>query len=192
MAQKTPFVEDNEREFAVFETGLEIFSALFGVGFIGVKDKNRGSYIFCHDGSTTHVPELKGDLTATVHPCYWRALNLKMEDEQETVVIQIDDEYEDSLGAARESPAEMKVFRTNQLNSIVSDLKNIPTGPEGSSRFEGWVLRAIRIIFTGVLNNIQPKPNSGAVQQRDIVATNTGNGMFWRRILEDFRSRPSK
>jgi hypothetical protein len=188
-AHSTPFTEGNEREFAVFETGLEIFSALFGVGFIGVKDNNRGSYVFCHDGSTTHVPELKGDLTATVHPCYWRALNLKADDEQGTIVIQIDDEYEDSLGVASESPSEIKVFRTNQLNSIVSDLKNIPTGSEGSGRFEGWVLRGIRIIFAGVLNNIQPKPNAGAVQQRDIVATNTGKGTFWRRVLEDFRSR---
>jgi hypothetical protein len=39
------------------------------------------------------------------------------------------------------------------------------------------------------LNNIQPKPNPGAVQQRDIVATNTGAGPFWRRVLADFHAR---
>lgn len=65
----------------------------------------------------------------------------------------------------------------------------MPLGAEGSSQFEKWVHRAASILFGGKLSNFQLKPNPGGVQRRDIVATNMAERGFWRRILEDYKSR---
>jgi hypothetical protein len=55
--------------------------------------------------------------------------------------------------------------------------------------FEDWVFRAVKILFSGKLSNPELKPNSGAIQQRDIVATNMADSGFWKRIREDYNSR---
>src|SRR5437667_9195515 len=39
------------------------------------------------------------------------------------------------------------------------------------------------------MTNPQLKPNTCAVQQRDVVATNMAKDGFWNRILADYRSR---
>jgi hypothetical protein len=52
------------------------------------------------------------------------------------------------------------------------------------------VLRAVRLLFSGDLTNIELKPNpQAALSQRDIVATNNATSTFWRRIYEDYQSR---
>ncbi|HWU39071.1 MAG TPA: hypothetical protein VN203_15590, partial [Candidatus Acidoferrum sp.] len=43
--------------------------------------------------------------------------------------------------------------------------------------------------FSGKLANIQRKPNPGATQQRDIVATNMAEKGFWKRVRDDYRTR---
>ena len=70
------------------------------------------------------------------------------------------------------------------------ELGGIPLGHAGSGKFEGWVLRALRLLFSGQLTDIDLKPNpAGAMSQRDVVGTNATISAFWKRGYEDYKSR---
>ena len=169
--------------FALFNSGKEIFSALYGIGFIGVMDNSTGGYIFCHDGSAAGTRAIPHEQLTIIHPCYWKALEVTDELSGNEIIVQINDEYEvqdkNALGD----------IRLKRLGSIIGELPKIPLGHDGSEEFPLWVLKSIRILFAGKLSNIQPNPNKGGIRQRDIVACNLGNSSFWNRIFTDFQSR---
>ncbi|MGY8333796.1 hypothetical protein L1Q87_24245 [Klebsiella pneumoniae] len=50
-------------------------------------------------------------------------------------------------------------------------------------------LDALRIVFASHLTDIKPHPNGNAVQRRDIIGTNGGKSDFWKRVLEDYKTR---
>ncbi len=177
------FESPDESDFALLGSGRQIFLALYAVGFIGLRDSSKGTYSFCYDGSLTEAEDFRDDQEAVVHPCYWRALGFD-EAAPEVVAITIGDEYGDQ--PASEEPKEI---RSKRLGQIVEELPSLPLGPEGSNEFEKWVHRALSILFGGKLSNFQLKPNQGAIQRRDIVATNMAERGFWRRILEDYKAR---
>jgi hypothetical protein len=188
-AKNTRYDDQSERDFAIFETGAEIFNALFGVGFIGIHDVSTGAYAYCHDGSSFGLPNI-GDVRKTaIHPCYWRALGAIPEEGTDRILVQVDDENEDSTVAGWGDREGIRDLRTARLGQLVSELSDVPTGVDGSKAFEDWVFRALRMLFSGRLSNFELKPNRRAVQQRDIVASNPGATGFWRRILDDYRSR---
>ena len=173
-----------ESDFALLGNGRQIFLALYAVGFIGLKDQAKGTYSFCYDGSLTEAEDIRDDQEAVVHPCYWRALGFDEPSPSEEVAITIGDEYGDQPPS--EEPREI---RSKRLGQIVEELPSLPLGKEGSGDFEKWVHRAASILFGGKLSNFQLKPNQGGIQRRDIVATNMAERGFWRRILEDYKSR---
>jgi len=170
-------------DFALFNSGKEIFSALYSIGFIGVMDNTTGGYTFCHDGSAAGTRSIPHEQLTIIHPCYWKALEVTDELSGKEIIVQINDEYE------VQDKNELGDIRLKRLGSIIGELPNIPLGHEGSEAFPSWVLKSIRILFAGKLSNIQMKPNEGGIQRRDIVATNLNNSIFWSRILTDFQSR---
>ncbi len=70
-----------------------MFSALYSVGFLGLKDKVSGNYNFCHDGSMSALVSIGEDRETLVHPCYWKALDTALSSESDDMLIQINDEY---------------------------------------------------------------------------------------------------
>ena len=177
------FSEYGSGDFALFSSGREILSALYSVGFIGFRDMRSGRFVFCHDGSTSELDPSQSETEAVVHPCYWRALNLASEAAPEEVAVQVEDDKEST------NKDDVADLRIKLLGQIVSQLPSIPLGNEGSRQFEEWVMRTIKILFAGTLSNFEWKPNAGAIQQRDIVATDMATSGVWRRILEDYQSR---
>jgi hypothetical protein len=168
-------------DFALLENASVMFDALFGIGFLGVLDSVSGAYHFCHDGAPSSS-DLPPDHLTVVHPCYWRALSSTEISLQESVAIEVSDEHVPSGAAFGD-------FRTKRLGTVVSDLVSIPLGHDGQQDFERWVFRAIKLIFSGPLSNIQLKPNADAIQRRDVVATNSASSGFWKRILDDYKAR---
>jgi len=166
------------RDFALLRTGAEAFNALYSVGFFGVQDAD-GAVRFCHDGSNTDVQDLPATRTVVVHPCYWRALDLRSETADE-VTVSVDDEDDVALSASGKKV--MTDMRLRQLGRIVEELHKIPEGKTGAHPFEAWVHDAARYLFAEGLENIQWKPNPGQLQQRDIVGTLKGTSGFWRRV----------
>lgn len=189
-AQDTDYSEAKSSDFAIFGSGREIFFALYSVGFIGLGDEPIATYRFCHDGSPTVPADIEPARTTAIHPCYWRALNLVTENQDE-ISMRIDDEYVGATNASGAKPLQQQVqdIRTKRLGQILSELPKVHPGREGASDFEGWVLRTLKILFAGRLHNFEAKPNKGAVNQRDIVATNSSQEGFWRRVLEDYHCR---
>jgi len=171
------------RDFALFGSGRAVFFALYSVGFVGVLDPARNNYTFCHDGSASTLENVEAARLIAVHPCYWKALDLQAEVTQESVVIQINDDYDQG------SWNDLTDVRTQRLGQIVEDLTRIEIGASGSADFERWVLQAVKILFWQFIGNVQLKPNPGATLQRDVVGTIKAERGFWRRIREDYGTR---
>ena len=53
----------------------EIVKALYGVGFLGVFDRQNGTWAFSHDGRRPDKT-VRGDDSLMVHPCYWNTLTV--------------------------------------------------------------------------------------------------------------------
>lgn len=184
IADHNDYSEIASRDLVLFENGGEMFSALYSVGFLGLKDKVSGNYNFCHDGSMSALVSIGEDRETLVHPCYWKALDTALSSESDDMLIQINDEY---TVTPTDMPAELRLQR---LGRLPEELTGIPHGHPGSQAFEIWVHRAVRLLFAGALSNIELKPNpSTALNQRDIVATNNKKSTFWQRIHDDYQSR---
>lgn len=160
----------------------EIAKALYGVGFLGVFDRQNNTWVFSHDGKQPDRTISEND-SLMVHPCYWSALNLQKEDLDQGVAEQIFDEYEITIYSQSTEQ------RATRLGKIISELPTISIGADDASDFEDWCKRVIEIAFAKELTNIQLHPNKSAVQRRDIVATNQGIRGFWKRIREDYETR---
>jgi len=178
-------------DFALFGSAQEAFLALYSVGFVGLRDATSDHYHFCHDGASANLLSIEPQRTVAIHPCYWRALNADAEVGEDSIVIQADDEVEEAgiIPESSERVAHVRDVRTRRLGQVLEELPQIEIGHAGASAFEDWVLRAVRMLFAGKLMNTQFKPNSGNVQQRDVVATNVAQTGFWRRVFEDYESR---
>jgi hypothetical protein len=172
------------RDLVLFENGGEMFSALYSVGFVGLKDTVTGNYMFCHDGTMSALVSIDGTRETLVHPCYWKALDISVAGEPKELLIQVNDEY---IAPPTAGPMNLRIQRLGRLPEQVA---TIPLGHDGSKDFEVWVARAVRLLFSGSLSNIEMKPNPAtALSQRDVVATNTTKTDFWRRIHTDYGSR---
>jgi hypothetical protein len=184
VAAMNDYSESASGDLMLFKNGDEMFSVLYSVGFIGLRDVLTGSYAFCHDGTMRALVSIESTRETLVHPCYWKALDVSIEEEPSTVVLQVNDEY------AVIPDKESIELRLQRLGRLPEELGGIPVGHAGSREFETWVLRTVRVLFSGALSHIELKPNpSAALSQRDIVGTNTTQTTFWRRIYEDYKSR---
>ncbi len=181
--QDAPLIEAQVlQHLKILGTEEEIIKALYGVGFMGVLDRQSNTWVFSHDGKQPDKEIVASD-RLMIHPCYWSALNLQKDLLEQTAAEQIFDEYEISIYS--QSVAQ----RSTRLGQIISELATIPLGLEGAAAFEEWCKRAVEIAFARELTNIQLHPNKDATQRRDIVATNQGVRGFWKRIRDDYETR---
>lgn len=174
--------DEGERDFAIFGNSDEIFEALFGIGFLGVYDSEAGVFTYCHDGSPSS-PNVEPDTRLMVHPCYWLAMELRVEGGQTPEVVGVNDEY--AVG----SITMVKDQRVKRLGQLLEELNNIELGVEGASDFEKWCLRTAKTVFGGGLKNMELHPNRNNVSRRDIVATIDTQEGFWGRINRDYSTR---
>ena len=177
------FLQEEASDFALLGTGKEAFFALYSVGFIGLENTETQALLFCHDGSSAVIDASKGDQRTCVHPCYWKALSIQSEMIEENILIQL---YDDNQTTGSN---EINDLRAKRIGQIVSDLPGMEEGSEFASKFEEWVLKSVQMLFSGKLSNPELEPNKGAVQRRDVVATNVAKEGFWKRICEDYNSR---
>jgi len=166
----------------ILGSDTEIIKALYGVGFVGMYDKQNSTWIFSHDGKQPEKTITTTD-SLMIHPCYWNALNLQKDHLEQGVAEQIFDEYEITIHSQSTEQ------RATRLGQIISELATIPLGVEGAAAFEEWCKRAIEIAFAQEITNIQLHPNKNASQRRDIVGTNQGTRGFWKRIRDDYETR---
>ena len=180
------YEDQTSSDFALFGTGRQVVSALYGVGFLGFENPLvEDQYTFCHDGSRSDTESYEGSRKVVVHPCYWRALEVDADSPKSDILIRINDDY----GVPGDAD-EMADLRVRQIGRALAELPGIPSGRSGSVAFEEWVLKAVRVLFAQKLQNMELHPNPyDGPQRRDIVATNMATSGFWRRILDDFGTR---
>lgn len=177
------YEEQGASDFAILGNGKQAFFALYSIGFIGLSNESTQTLQFCHDGSSANIDATNSEQRACIHPCYWKALNIQAERSEGDVLIDV---YDDQSFTEKK---EIEDFRMKMIGELVSELPVMTEGAEDSEKFEQWVFRTIKILFSGLLSNPELKPNSDAIQRRDIVATNMAKEGFWRRIREDYSAR---
>jgi hypothetical protein len=178
---ESTYSQPSDRDLTLFDTGGDMFAALYSVGFIGLQDETSQNYTFCHDGTMSTLIAVPANRETLVHPCYWKALDGSIAEEDEATAIQVNDEYAvPPTGPAID-------IRLQRLGRMPEELSGILSGHPGSGKFEGWVLRAVRLLLSGQLTNIDLKPNpNSALSQRDVVGTNATISSFWKRVYEQY------
>lgn len=157
-------------------------SALYSIGFLGIKNDVSKTFVFCHDGRQPNKG-ISAETELIVHPCYWPALGKSELFEDENLAEEIFDEYEVTIYSADADQ------RSQILGRTISALPSIPLGQDGAAEFEDWCSQAITFCFSYHLSNVALHPNKNAKQRRDVVGTNSGTGTAWKRIQEDYRTR---
>ena len=171
-----------QQDFYILQEPWDILRALYGVGFLGVRDATAGTFVFCHDGRAPDREFARPD-RVLVHPCYWLALNCTSGGIEQQDVEEIYDEYD--IAVSSQTP----LIRNAKITDLIDTLGGIPLGTSGANAFETWCHNAIRICFAKGLRNVDLKPNRGATSRRDVVATNLGEAGAWRRIYDDYGTR---
>lgn len=169
------------QHFQILGSAQEVLKALYGIGFIGIYDKQIASFVYSHDGKRFEKSLVPEDVLM-IHPCYWPALSISGFELTQGEAEEIYDEYE--IAIESQSGEQRKKI----LGQLMSELNSIPEGPSGAPQFEVWCKKAVEIAFSKHLTNIELRPNVNATQRRDIVATNQGSGV-WRRVVDDYRTR---
>lgn len=170
------------QHYRILGSSNEVLKALFGVGFLGIFDRDHNTFVFSHDGKKPERAIQALDVVM-VHPCYWAGLSVTADALEGEDAEEIFDEYE--VRVTSKATEKRKHF----LGQLMAEMHTIPLGNEGAAHLEDWTKRAVEIAFARQLGNFQLKPNAGAAQRRDIVATNQGTVGFWRRIREDYGTR---
>lgn len=170
------------QEFKIFSAPSEALKALYGIGFLGVFEKSISAFVYSHDGRSAALNLSPSDVVM-IHPCYWEALNVGEESLSQGDAESIYDEYEIAIRS------ESSDQRKHVLGQLMTQYNSIPEGSVGASEFEVWCKRAVEICFAGHLDNVELRANAGAVQRRDIVATNQSQSGVWYRVLNDYKSR---
>jgi hypothetical protein len=154
------YAESESSDFAILGTGEACFFALYSVGFIGFEISENGLLHFCHDGSPANIDAKNRNQNTCVHPCYWKALNIQSEILAEDVKIEI---YDDIKPRISENIADQ---RTKRIGQIIAELPNMSEGNDDASKFEDWVLNAVKILFSGNIRDPEIHTDYGV---RDIV-----------------------
>ncbi|MDP4531694.1 ATP-binding protein [Marinobacter salarius] len=173
---------NKQQDIFIIGSSREVLQRLYSIGFIGLHNDQSSSFVFCHDGKDPDR-DFKKDARLLIHPCYWLALGTVQAELKLDEAEDINDEYDIEVTSIS------KEQRTQKIGALLSELDSIPEGKSGAYDFESWCLKAIKIIFAGVLCNVEANPNVNGLQQRDVVATNLGETKFWKRTLEDYKSR---
>jgi hypothetical protein len=181
--EEQSYAVEEASDFALLGSASDIFLALYSVGFLGVQRESGGPYVFCHDGASADLHQLPATMSIAIHPCYWRALDAMQDSPSIQVLAHVFDEYEPP------KDDEIKDLRMQRLGQVIEELPHLSEGSEDAAAFEEWTLRAVRILFPGHLANVELHSCPDGVQRRDLVATVVAEKGFWRRVLDDYKSR---
>lgn len=176
------YTTDVLQTFAILAEPIAALRALYGIGFIGIKDVQLGNVVFCHDGNSFNR-EIRPDDTFVVHPCYWMALNVSRDALSPEQAEEIHDEYD--IAVTEDSAAQ----RSRSLSEIMSGMGKISLGHEGQKSFEEWCHRAIRTVFAGALRNVELCARDVSGLDQNVLALNLSRTESWTRIMEDYHAR---
>ncbi|WP_163919933.1 P-loop ATPase, Sll1717 family [Photobacterium sp. Alg240-V54] len=180
--QKDKFERQKQQDIFLFENESQVLQRLYSVGFIGIHNEMSASFVFCHDGKDPDR-NFANNMRLLIHPCYWLSLSTTQSELKLDEAEDINDEYDIEVTSVSEDQ------RKQRIGALLDEVDNIREGAKDAYDFEAWVLKALKIIFAGALTNIEAHPNKNALQQRDMVATNLGDSAFWKRVLQDYKSR---
>ena len=172
------------QEFAILAEPIDVLRALYGIGFIGIRD-SQDRFVFCHDGNSPDKG-IGGDEVFLVHPCYWMALNIVGDPLSPDAASDIHDEAE-GRGDYDIAVTEPNIDqRAAKLGEQIARLGNIPAGEAGQRDFEKWALQAVQTVFAGSLGDLKLWGPSQAQHGNYVWAVNYGRSESWKALITDF------
>lgn len=172
-------------EFSIYTDPADVFLALFSVGFVGKFETKINNYLFCHDGSQSNIAHFQQHDKILIHPCYWRALNLRIEEASSDIGIisSLNDEYGEVV-----VDQNIEKSRHKLIGKIIAEISNIPYGVEVQKLYEDWAFRTIRLLLADNLTKINFRQNEYLSNHKDIIATNESTHGFWKRLQLEYHS----
>jgi hypothetical protein len=151
---------------------------------LGLYDPGSKRFSFRYDGTKNEIDFSNPKRLTTVHHCYWKALDINdtIEPDEEDIV-EINDEYED---ISSRPDTHVSDIRTKHFGETLLSYEKITIGPAGQREYEQWVLRVLRVVFSGQLSTIKFEPSQDNITPRRAFAANMKNGKFWSRVAKDF------
>lgn len=157
---------------------IELF---YSIGFIGLKG-SKGTFYKDSGADSNTKPHVDHATTFVVHPTYAAALNLRpivLNNLSDDTILQhegILEDLPDSFG--------LDEYK-DTLKKTLNDLRTLPAGNAGATRFEEIVGTIIRLCFFRYLTNVQPKERiHNGVSIRDWIASNRASSGFWEMIRQ--------
>ncbi|WP_422410152.1 MULTISPECIES: P-loop ATPase, Sll1717 family [unclassified Endozoicomonas] len=173
---------NKQQDIFLFENAKQVLQSLYSVGFLGMYNEQSASFVFCHDGKDPDR-DFNSESRFLIHPCYWLALATTQSELKIDEAEDINDEYDIEVTSIS------KEHRNQRIEALLQEIEDIKEGKLGAYDFESWALKSLKVIFAGSICNIEIHPNKNGLQQRDIVGTNLGETKFWKRILDDYKTR---
>ena len=187
--ENVTYDDNQDRDLALLGTAREVLFALYSIGFIGKYDSSNRMYTFCHDGTLSEVRSMSDNDRIMIHPCYWMALDIQVtsENNNETVINQINDEYEQKATRSElDIAADVKVKR---IGTILGELSQIEHGHAGDAAFGRWVLAAVQSLCSGSLSAPRLVQTEGIEVRTAVLANITAMTGVWKKIGSSFQTR---
>jgi hypothetical protein len=132
--RRATFPPEAQRTYSLLGNAATVFQSLFSVGFLG-REVSGSGYRFCHDGTDPPSEALPASTRVAVHPCYARALEVVVtDDDQFDLLLAVNDEYDEAVS----NKGEVVQLVEQSAQKLLSVLDTIPMGNEGASGFEVW------------------------------------------------------
>ncbi|MCP4703237.1 MAG: transposase [candidate division Zixibacteria bacterium] len=178
-----PIVNHCKSWFYDYTVPFRFIELLYGIGFIGIKRKSTIEYKDSSKDSNAK-PILDNSSILVVHPTYHEALNLR-----DIILKDLNDEtILKNEGLLEDLPESFEFDEyTRILQETLEELKKLPKGTSGASRFEELVGQVIKLCFFRSLTNIQPKERTvDGCSIRDWIASNRATDGFWEMVRNKY------
>ncbi len=167
-----------------YTTTERFIHLLYNIGFLGISANGAGVAYRSLGVKSSSPPPITATSHLFVHPSYRDALNLR-----DIVIGDLDDSIHlRESGLLIDLPDSINLNEYNeQLQAVLDDLKTLPLGDPGASRFEELVGQVIKLCFFRALQNVVPKERTvdGRVI-RDWIAANRAAGGFWEMVRQRY------
>ena len=158
---------------------------LYNIGFFGIKEGINVFFRSLGPQSST-PPAINNATNIVIHPSYVDALGL-----QDIIIGTLDQNTSlQTSGILNDLPEAINLSEYHdKLRKLQEDLRTLPIGDSGASRYEEIVGDILKLCFFRSLTNVEAKVRdvNGRVI-RDWIAANRATGGFWEIIRQRYQS----
>jgi hypothetical protein len=161
-----------------------LFDLLLSIGFLGVRTKQNGTFVFKYYGEEGNVFRSVSEIEeVSVHPAFQAALGLR----HVVANLPTREAGDTDILTGGPSVSSRAAAPYEQETAIMGALRDAPVGVGGYGRYEEATRRGLAYAFQGYLDNPRVEERSWAgAAVRALVFENTGETPFFRSLRDEY------